>query len=43
MINITERNIGENIADINVRRRFLGILQSRLIWEYDDILTIPEI
>lgn len=43
MINITEKNISENIADINVRRCLGTLAKVDTIWEYGDILTVPEI
>ena len=41
-INMTEKNIGENIADISVRRRFLSIpAKVDTIWEYGDRFDNP--
>lgn len=44
MINITEKNIGESLADLSVRRRFLSILAKvDTIWEYGDKFDNPRI
>ena len=41
---MTEKNIGENIADISVRRRFLSIpAKVDTIWEYGDKFDNPRI